>query len=95
MNYDYEKIRTKCIKKACAWGFEQESEDFAQDYCIRIFQGYKQTIAQAWIDYLRKHVGKTRYEKYIYWNTKTLDNKYDNFCDLSYQFSIIWGMFYS
>ncbi len=36
------------------------AEDFAQDYCLRQLNGKKQTLRQAFIDFLRKEFGESR-----------------------------------
>lgn len=59
-NADWKMYSGRCKNYAFRNGKRQDSEDFAQFACEKIFKGRKATIKQLFIDYLRKHHGDTR-----------------------------------
>ena len=54
------KFRNRAIKTATAKGYAWAAEDFAQDFCLQMFEkGWRQTVDQAFIDFQRKMFGRT------------------------------------
>ena len=48
------------MKYAYYKGFGQDAEDFAQEYCIKMFEGRKASVKNIFIDYLRGRYGDSR-----------------------------------
>ncbi len=64
VNEDYKALRLRAISYAHFRGMQspEHCEDFAQDYCLAVFEGKQRSLAKCFTDYMRK-VGGRIYKK--------------------------------